>query len=80
MYDNNVNTVCNLCNENVKCDEVHLLFQCDFFSQERLELMGKNKYRFINTNLVYSILNSKSTNKLFKLSKFMNIILSVFVK
>ena len=77
LYDNSVEAKCTLCNANSFCDEVHLLLECEFFSEERLEYTGRS-FRNINIHLINGVMNSKSRNKLYNYSRFMNIIMSVF--
>ena len=77
-YDNDINTQCTLCNSNEICDEIHLVLQCQFFCNERLAFLGKKAFKPVNIIAFRRVMHSNSFHNLIKLSRFMNIIMSVF--
>ena len=69
---------CTLCNIDITCDELHLLFECVFFENVRLTYLGRRRFRNINCIFFRDIMENRSAIRLSKLSKFMSIIMNVF--
>ena len=79
-YDNDLENdkKCTLCNIDTTCDELHLLFQCKFFENERLLYLGSRRFRNISCIFFKDLMENSNAKKLSKISKFMCIIMSIF--
>ena len=61
-YDNDFENdkKCTLCNIDTTCDELHLLFQCKFFENERFIYLGSRRFRNISRKISWKIQMLKS--------------------
>ena len=69
------NRVCHGCN--VLGDEFHYLFHCIQFSNERIQYLSKYYYNRPNTLKFESLFSTTNKCKLIKVSKFVQVIMSV---
>lgn len=69
---------CSLCNANEIGDEFHFILKCEFFREERKNLLGKYVIRGANSVVLTNIMCTQNVRKLVNLSRFMRIIMSCF--
>ena len=67
---------CTFCNNRSIGDEFHYLFECQHFEAERKQLMSVFFYGRPSTYKMKNIMSSENRNLLYRLGKFINIILN----
>ena len=69
---------CTLCDKLDTADEFHYLLSCNYFDQQRKQFIKPYYYKRPNILKFKELFNSKSPDKLLKLSKFVSIIMKEF--
>ena len=69
--------ICNLCNEGLVGDEFHYLLECNYFNDDRKNLLGDEYCVRPNVIKLKKLMNSKNVPVLRKLCHFIKIIFSV---
>ena len=67
---------CTLCDKNQIGDEVHCLFQCGFFVEERKKHMKRYYWKYPNTLKMEKLFNSEKKSTLSNLATFCRIIMT----
>ena len=70
--------LCTLCSVGLIGDEFHYMFQCEYFSEERKVSIPKKYIIRPNTLKMNELLNTTNMKVLFKLAKFVKVILQKF--
>ena len=70
--------ICSLCNKNELGDEFQYLFNCDFFSRNRVKFLPLWSYQCPNTIKFEKLMISDDRTVLTKLALFIRIILAKF--
>ena len=69
---------CQICDNSVLGDEFHVIFECPGLETEREEMLGKRKFRNVNSLYVNRFFNSGSRVKMLKLCKFIAFCMSLY--
>ena len=72
------NTQCTLCELNVVGDEFHYLFECSFFSGERIKYLTQYYRHFPSMYKFEQLFNSTNLKVISNLAKFVTIIMNKF--
>ena len=67
--------LCTLCSVGLIGDEFHYMFQCEYFTEERKVFIPKKYINRPNTLKMNELFNTKNMKVLFKLAKFVKVIL-----
>ena len=71
---------CTLCEQNDIGDEFHYLLECPFFQEDRVRYIKRFYYTHPNMDKMNKLFNETSNKDMFKLSKFIYIIIQHFKK